>query len=682
MRTEIFLENEPLDIYDDLDTAFTFAIDDVKDFGSKNTNFSKTIVIPGNAVNNKAFGHVFAVGSSNFYDPLLDNYGYNFNPMVSARCTIFVDRIQVFKGSLRVLAIVNTDGTIEYECFVFGELGGFMFEIANRRLQDLDFSAYDMPYTVANIQASWDSIAGSGVYFPLIDYGNVSTDKHNFQYTAFRPALFVKEYIEKIFAATSYTLTMPELDTALFNRLVIAHNGYSLTKTVTQMLTLSNNTPYPVLDAGGSFNYIGWTNFTGADFTQGNVNQKYTYTPAVGATMVTNVVMSGLLFAPGKSFTVSIYKNGAYLAGSQQVFASGASDTPWYYSYSGNISLFQNDYIEVGVLATGTLGSIEFFQLYAANFQGDNTTPQTVPLELGDDLTINNLIPRGIFQKDFFISILKMINGYVYESVFDEKVLLVKPYVDFYPTTAEDALNWTNKIDRSQPIRIVPMSELNARYYQYKFKDDNDFYNEDYRKAYNQNYGDRLFDTTYEFSKDTSTLDVIFANSVLYKNSGEDKTFQAIYKLSGSTETSMDHVLRISQAKKITGVTSYNILNGATVLASPTAYGYAGHLDDPSSPTNDICFGAPAELYFDFGGVYPTTNLFNAYHSEYLAEITDKDSKLVIAQARLTPLDIQTLDFSKFIYVDGVLFRLNKITDYMPVNEGMCEIQLLKVIDY
>jgi hypothetical protein len=64
-----------------------------------------------------------------------------------------------------------------------------------------------------------------------------------------------------------------------------------------------------------------------------------------------------------------------------------------------------------------------------------------------------------------------------------------------------------------------------------------------------------------------------------------------------------------------------------------------------------------------------------------MAEITDKDSKLVACKAYLNTVDIMTLDFSKLIYLDGVLFRLNKIKDYNPVDLGTTEIQLLKVID-
>ena len=58
MRTEIFIEGYRLDIMNDLPTEFTYAIDDVSDFGSKNTSFSKTINIPGSANNNQIFGFI------------------------------------------------------------------------------------------------------------------------------------------------------------------------------------------------------------------------------------------------------------------------------------------------------------------------------------------------------------------------------------------------------------------------------------------------------------------------------------------------------------------------------------------------------------------------------------------------------------------------------------------------
>ena len=71
-------------------------------------------------------------------------------------------------------------------------------------------------------------------------------------------------------------------------------------------------------------------------------------------------------------------------------------------------------------------------------------------------------------------------------------------------------------------------------------------------------------------------------------------------------------------------------------------------------------------------------NLFNTYYSSYLAEITDKDSRLVTAKIKLNEQDIFNLDFGRFIWIDGVLYRLSKIIDYSAGE--ICTIELLRVI--
>lgn len=666
MRTRIYLEGINLDLYEDLDTTFTYVIDDVKEFGSRNTSFSKTITIPGNTVNNKAFGHIFQFGSANDYDSTQPNIGYNFNASASARCIIFIDQIQVFKGSLRLLEITDTAGELEYQCFVYGELGGFIFELGNRRLQDLDFSDYDLVYSVANIKTSWDNVNGSGVAFPLIDYGNVSTNKDDFQYKAFRPALYVRDYLERIISGTTYTVQSNFFLTALFDRLAIPHNQKRLTKRSTALLDRVASEQTTIDPA---FNIEFETGTYGA-FTSAN-NIVYTYAAApsnANINLFVNVDSTGF---PSEPVDIRIIKNSTTIA-SQLVDFAGTFNL-----IVTNEPFNTGDTLRVQ-LSTNTRGASI---TYSAEIQATTQTQIDTEVVLGDTIVINDTIPKGIFQRDFFIWILKMFNLLVYESQFDEKTIIISTFDEFTSNNANTALDWTSKIDREKPIKQVPMSELNARFYQYKFKPDNDYYSEEYRKAYNEGYGDFIYDTEFEFSKETDVLEVGFANSVLYQNVGTTKVYPAIYKLSGSTETPMDHVIRIVQLKKITGVAAYDILDNLTVLDSPTAYLYCGHVDDPDNPTNDICFGAPLSLQFTPTGGYPTTNIFNTFHSGYIAEITDKNSKLIIAFAYLNTVDIMNLDFSKLVYVDGVLFRLNKVNNYNPIDLGTTEIQLLKVID-
>jgi hypothetical protein len=669
ISTEIYIEDYKLDLLQDISTEFNYSIDDVNDFGSRNTSYSKTINISGTAINNRIFGFVFDLGNANFTDNNLPNVNYNFNASKSAQCRIFIDKVQIFKGTLRILEIVIDDKTIEYQCSVFGELGGFINTLGNKRLQELDFSEYNHTYNITNIKASWDTVAGSGYYYPLIDYGNVSTDKINFQVSAFRPALYVKEYIQKIFEGTDYTYRLDLLsgEQELFNRLIIPHNQINLTKTTGTLNVATRTTEYEILGS----RQIPFETVTGSGLVPSSANSVFTYTGTSSINLKIQYSFSG----DSTSGTFNIYKNSTIIYTSNFVGAFGID---------GEIEVLMNTNDAIKFRITNTAFNRDDPPVTLIEAQVSFFSDSFIPVNVAynDLLIINDTIPKGIFQRDFFLSIVKMFNLYVYEDTGDDKKIIIKPYINFYDDTYANALDWSNKIDRSKPLSIKPMSELNARYFNYKFTSDNDFYNENYSKKYNEGYGDRIYDTEYDFSKETDTLEVIFAPSVLYQKDATDKIYPAIYKLSDNNtkENSMDSVIRILQAKKITGRTSYNILNGGSVIDTVTTYGYGGHLNDPFTPTNDINFGVPFETKFTTNG-YPTTNLFNAYHSDYIAEITSKDSKLLTCSALLNTIDINNLDFSKYIWIDGVLFRLNKVENFNPMEYNTTKISLLKVIE-
>jgi len=230
------------------------------------------------------------------------------------------------------------------------------------------------------------------------------------------------------------------------------------------------------------------------------------------------------------------------------------------------------------------------------------------------------------------------------------------------------------------------MGELNGRYFEYKYKPDNDFYNEDYTKRYNQTYGDYIEDTGFEFATDKQTAEVIFSPTPIVSYVGEDKRFSTIFKLTNTqntqSEDTMESNIRIFQVRKITGVTSWHIRNGGGNVGSAlTTYGWGGHLDNPDTPTSDLNFGVPKELYYTLTNQYPTANMYNAFWSSYVAEITDKNSKLLTCYVYLKLSDIYSLDFSKHIYIDGSLWRLNKVIDFNPSAPDSTKCEFLKVIE-
>jgi hypothetical protein len=683
IRTEIYIEDNVIDLLKDIGTDFTYTIDDVRDFGSRNTSFSRTISIPATAKNNKILGFAFDLGTSTEYNADLPNVNTNFTPSQAAKCEVFIDKIQIFKGVIRILEIVMNKGVIEYQCAVFGELSGFITELGNKRLEDLNFSEYNHTWNVTTIQNSWDTINGSGYYYPLIDYGDVSTGKDDFHVSTFRPALYVKEYIEKIFEGTSYSLNCDFFNTDFFKKLIVPNNSQGIQGTNDRFILgtisatktiLNSNTP-TARNANLSFDST-----TLLNFTENAGKSIFTYTDGTKTVNALASITGIYQTDAASSITAILYVAGVAVQTLTVNTFSANNPFTFNFDWTGAIANTNQVRIELSVPITANTYIVNVSN---ANFTFTQLAAQLTSVAYNGTVSMNANLPKGIFQKDFFLSVCKMFNLYVYQDNINDKQINIAPYVDFYSDAVTNSLDWSQKIDMDSTMSIKPMSQLNARYYAYKYTPDTDYYNDNYLKKYGQTYGDFIYDSEFDFVKDTASTQIIFAPTVIVLHSGQDKYHSSIYKLSNNntTEDPMDSVIRILMAKKLTAGTKWKIKDdGGGTLADIFPYGYAGHLDDPTNPTVDLNFGAPKELQFP-ASIYPTNNLFNTYNKPYILEITNIESKLLTCRVYLTAVDIYNLDFSKYIWINGVLFRLNRIDSYDPTDYRTTLVNLLKVIN-
>jgi hypothetical protein len=786
MITELFVENYQVDITSDIDAMMTYAIDDIKDFSARNTSFSKTIVIPGTANNNKIFGNVFDPNQSNYSDSNQPNINYNFDISRSASCILFQGNMQVFKGIIRILQIVIDKDNIQYECSLFGELGGMILALGTKKLEELDFSLYDIVYDINTITNSWNpanqsytfdsgpgavdfinftlnlfgqditpylaigdvlyiastdfpsnngtktiasfstngsdttivfttafatntngsaSISvigkqGFGPFFPLIDYGTYSSDKINWDYQTFRPALFVYEYIKKIFENIGYKYVAPLFELAFFKTLIIPHNQKVLTGNKQNIFKggktalISYSVPYGTSVNGIKMQYKSTTVTTSDNiiFTYNGTNSRFKlhFVETYNIRNLTSTI---------DKIRINVYRRvsgvDTLVAQSLQYnYVTGTLLYPFDFTAEFDLSTSQQFWfgLEISHLPpVPSTGSILYKSQYnQLSISIDSLYPLIQPLVDGDTITMNDTIPKNIMQKDFLSSIMKMFNLYLYEDTTLQKMIKIKPYVDFFDTDVNNALDWTYKMDVGKPLILKPMSELNARYYLFKYKDDSDYYNEQYRKRFNLTYGTNRFDTGFEFAKEETSVDLIFSSTPLLGYETGGKIYPTIFKRKGDVvgvdEETMDHNIRIMQSKLITGVASYEIrktVGSSTFpLTTKTEYLYAGHFNDPYTPTIDINYAIPSLLYYQPTNIDNiTVNLFTLYWIQYMYEIIDQDSRLLIANFRLNEQDINQLDFSKLIYIQGVLYRLNKIIDYNATRRDTCKVELLKVIN-
>jgi hypothetical protein len=598
MTTEIFIEGYPVDLTDDIVSLLTFAIDDVKDFASRQTTFSKTVVLPGTANNNRLFGSIFETGISNDYNPDAPNIFSNFNAAKSARCILFQDNVQTFKGTVRLLEIDIDKGRIEYEVALAGDLSGLSTALSNALLEDLDFSAYDQNYTIANIVASWDNPPGSGVYYPLIDYGNYSVNKHDWDIRTFRPALYAKEFIDKMFAAAGYRYTSAIFNTDRFKSLIIPYNKKIFQTLTTEEFSASRTNSANWLDQSTIFTRpIQFDTINGTLFTASVSNSLFTYV-GVDPLLAHFTFSAGHeILRPTKNFFIEVWLNGVAVPGTTTQYAPNGNTSPGFYAYSAafDYTVQPGDTFQLVARCDGMSGGdIDYLKVNEAGIGCTSADPVLAPVGIGDFFSIKQGIPSNIRQVDFLKSIVQLFNLYVTEDQFDENLMKIEPFIDFY--NSGTIVDWTYKLDRNGIIKIKPMSELNSKIYNFNFKSDTDYYNDLYQKRYNQVYGSQIFDSQFEFADQTTTLELIFAPTPLVGYDGEDKVYPTIFKQTGNApsaiEEPVDSVIRIMQSKKINGVSLWTIKDNTTVLYSSIAYGYAGHLDSPDSPTTDLNFGA------------------------------------------------------------------------------------------
>ncbi|MBV7534054.1 hypothetical protein [Chitinophaga sp. sic0106] len=705
IRSTVIVEGYPLDLTEEVDTDFTYSIQDIREPDKRTTDFSKTISIPGTPVNNTLFAHIFDLNIENTWNPAAVNIGYNFNPNKVAKALILVDGIQIFKGVIRIMNITNERGAITYETNVLGRLSDILFAMGDKKLSDLDFSDLDVSpitgtgsntLTPANIRYVWDHPTQYRYTYPLIDYG-LSTDGMHYPIQGFAPAIYAKEYIDRMFAQNGFTYQCDFFNLPYFKSLVVPSTEKDgFTSSSPKILRCSSRQRSDQNNRVGKWREIGnwWYLNTG--------NPAY-YDKYEFITNTTTDESKGVLIKFTRDLETSIQFSFKYTC-------SG----PGYINVRVNGNVIQN--ANTGVYA---LPHTEIIEIAKRQFsQGDEvmlsidgppkckttfyadtlvTMPSPVddsayPVDVGTDIKLNNFVSKTVSQKDFFKSIILMHNLYVFTDPDNETNLFIVPMNQFYSTAASDAVDWTDKIDYSKEVKITPMGELTARDFLFTYKEDSDYYNADkYKKVYNEIYGQRKYSVDNDFQKDTKKIELVFSPTPSVQETGNSRVIPHIYKVDKDGVKSRDAFnIRILQfggmmpSYKIgSNAYAYWFITDATgaTIATYRDYPYCGMFDDPQAPSRDLCFGPPNQIFFNPpGGVYPDVTLFRYYWEQYMLEIGNKDSKLFKAYALLTPADINQLDFKKLVKVDNLYYKLNKVEGYSPLTNDVTKVELFKTI--
>jgi hypothetical protein len=695
MSARLFVEGIEADTLGDIDVDFTFSVADVSDIERRNTSYSKTITLPNTAKNQSLFGNIFDISVNNDYYEEDANIGVNFNPAKQAKAQIFLDNVKIFDGVLRMSRINSREGDITYEVNMFGRLRDILHELGDKTLADLNFADYDHIWNRTNIENSWNRtewVDGAANYvYPIVDYG-YSVDSITYPIKNFKPAVFVSEILKRIFAEANFQITAPFFNSFYFRKLLLITAEKTITREST---TLLNQTPnllqVNVTNDPDYSTILKFSNTEASGFSISEMGSKFTWIKAqslnTGLNLNLRVSLTALQPYTENVWTVSVLKNGSEVLYSSRnvTFISTGQLFVWDVAISGGIDLAQNDYFQIrltGEVAGGGGYGVNLETQVVVppfgSFKIGNTVPVAVELEEGDTMKIQYTMPKSMKQRDFLKSIISMYNLYVTQDRLRTNVLEIVPYNEFYQTFKDQALDWSDKLDQSQEITITPLSELSAKEYRLTFDDDADYWSTSYKTKFNEAYGESRTIIDNDFILDTKTVKVVFSPPVM-REQVAGRIMIHLYKVENGVKVPDNFKPRIAYWKpQVESPTPWNIAYSTGNIAYNN-YPYAGHLDDPITPSSDVLFANPREVYFSIG-VYPGANLYQQYYEALITSIGDRNSRLLEGYFYLTPTDIMNLDFRKIVKVGNHYFQLEKVDKYNPIANGLSYVSLFKIL--
>lgn len=315
----------------------------------------------------------------------------------------------------------------------------------------------------------------------------------------------------------------------------------------------------------------------------------------------------------------------------------------------------------------------------------------------GGPIDMNTLIPKQLKKRDFFMNIVNMFNLCIQPDKDDPKTLIIEPYNDFFDG---DIIDWTNKIDTYKPEQVKMTSELQSKTTFFTYKEDKDLWNTDYKSRTQEIWGQKKFIIDNDFVKGEKKISLNFSPTPLIGLNRSDGSPSNIVIPSAINNSSLNSGVTFPQmnyrmllrTKETSGLLP--ILQSTTTpdkwyfidcltQSAPvefTSYPYAGHFDNPYTPTIDINFGDVLGFYYG-GTILPSQNLYYSYWKKMLDEYSLPDSKLVTLDMWLNTYDISQFSFRNRIYLDidgGAYYKVNKISQYTIGVNKPTTVELIK----
>lgn len=151
MRTDIhlFLGDKEVDFSEDPKILFNFKLTELTNPTVTKNSWTKTVTIPSTPANDDLFNH--------FWNLERTNYGVDFNAMLKAPFSLYINGTLVQNGYAKLDSVKLTHNTAQYQVSLFGGIGDFLYNLSynegskgdeKKTLASLSYVSYDDSVTI------------------------------------------------------------------------------------------------------------------------------------------------------------------------------------------------------------------------------------------------------------------------------------------------------------------------------------------------------------------------------------------------------------------------------------------------------------------------------------------------------------------------------------------------------
>jgi hypothetical protein len=707
MRNELIIGGYSIDTIEDLDINITKEVYNIDDPSKRQSDFSKSVDIPGSKANDFVFKSLFDV---NFSIRNTDQLNPDFNPSKKASCIYYQDTLQQISGycQLNEIKVLNND-QVTYSITIYGKNIDIFSKLSDKTLNDLTTlgtAIWNDTEIVDSWTATFDPVIK--LTYPMLDRGvsrygwnGDASSKLSYNYNAFKPFIYVAHLVNAIFEeagvplevatffgtpqfqklilecdVTKFQLNQTERDNSVVDGRILSAvdvNPVSTSNAGNLSLVFSSSQiKYSeVLDPSGQYNPTTGT-FTKSGNGPTNFEVKL-YGELYNGSATAGEVYFSLIRKRGTEYIIIDSVRHSVTTSTTNTFTAPI------YIKKDSFQLLDGDEVRVCLHhkilnSTGAIDNtnVEYNPNYFSygdtlSVYGDGQIDYNVTFPIAD------ILPP-MKQTDFLMGIIKMFN--LYMSPIYETGVVIEPRDTYYTS---DIVDWTDLLDTSKDFTIKPQGLLENKELVFTYADNGDDLNKLFKQSTSFNYGyrDLIFDN--EFVKETKKVEIPFSLIPLQADKDKNTMMRTIFDAK-SQEKSPKPIIAYFGGMKSGRLRYWNYNN--TSATDYTTYPFAGHIDDLVAPNYDLAFDVQ-DFYFyttpTTSGVTTTdNNLYNQFHKSQWEQIGNKDSKLIEAWFNLRPNDIANLDFRKTYWVKDNPYRLLSVQDYNPNGDTTTLCKLLK----